>query len=193
MEPDARKSDMRGTPALLPVRVSGPRFSWASTTTGTLSSLARVLRPAEIYDAPRSRLLSACLYEERHQLQVIQANDGQSSQIPHDAVLPGPQFVDGNDRGIVNDQLSLPLTAASSAEGCRLPLPQDTRGSLAGASPMEQNDSYEHLWSHFFRAPSFSGVKSIPFQGISSFFKQMQPVSSILLDISIWIMLKISR
>ena len=61
MEPDSRRSDMRGTPRAEPVRPSGPRLSWARTMTGTLSSLARALRPPEISAISRSRELEACL------------------------------------------------------------------------------------------------------------------------------------
>lgn len=65
MEPDSSKSDMRGTPALLPVRVSARQFNWIGTAAGTLSSLARALRPADISATSRSRLLAACLNVER--------------------------------------------------------------------------------------------------------------------------------
>ena len=61
IDPDSRRSDIRGVPP----RFSGPRLSWARTMMGMPSSLASPLSPAEISAISRSREFWACLDVER--------------------------------------------------------------------------------------------------------------------------------
>ena len=97
---------------LFPVRVSGPRFRSAvelgQDDDRNLEFLGQGFQPGGDFRYFTFTAVGRLFGVGAHELEIVNANSGQSSQIAHDPASLGPKLIDRNGSRVVNDQLGRP-------------------------------------------------------------------------------------